>query len=307
MKSIRMIVIAVVMLSLAGGNAWSQDLNRRTTRQWDVMEVAAQPKPKKEKKAKTPSEFSRKKGIYLRPEVGGGLFLTDDENGDLFSPGFGAYAAVVANYQLTPMISAGLGVGYMCAWGSYSYSFYRYNNDIDRTSITTKYDPIAAVPVFANARLYLSGGKCQPFFDVKLGFMVGLNSSTVDVTRRYTSIGNPFTTTLSDGSSYYGATDTWNQYDDVAKLSGIYGGLAFGLSFRNFAVGIEADMVNWVYNQSKSQHVEVRPNGLPDWEYQSGLATHNTVTALGGSGDENKSRTLLSFRLDYNIPVKTVK
>lgn len=300
MKKINIITIAVILLSLAGGNAYSQNLRVRSNSKWDIVEIT---KPKKEKEKKPKAEFSRKEGVYLRPEVAVGLFSGKNEEGSTTIFAHGGYANLNVNYQVKPFLTAGIGVGYQTALGSYSYNYYKFNGDSYPKDITTEFDPLKAIPVYANARLYLGTGKCQPYFDFKVGYSIPLNSSTVDIYRSYITTGVTQYVPQNDGTSIYCIQDTWNQYDKNASISGLFGAVGFGFSAKDFAFGIEADFLNWVYNTKKTRHTELRPNGMPQWEYESTLASHNVTTDLMNSGNENEARTMISFKIDYNIPI----
>lgn len=297
MKKLFKITIAIIILSLSFGNVYAQEVQLKTASKGEVVEEIKPAKPKKEK---VKTEFTREKGFYLRPEIGGGIYF-GDKDGVLSMPGFGGMVTLDFGYQITRRISAGIGIGYQFAKGNYSYNYYEYNNDYQPHQAKKSYKAINSVPIYADVRFYLSETKCQPYFDFKLGYMIGANEPVVDISRTFTSVGNSYEET---GSSYwYGVWDSWNQYDEKAKMSGFYGAVSFGLSIRNFGIGIEADLVRWAYQSDKTKHKEFRPNGLPEWEYEQSVANRNIVTPMMSSNEYYQYYGMVSLKLEYNIPL----
>lgn len=305
MKKISITFVIVAVLSLMAGKAYAQDVDtlkvrdllKTTKKKWGMVENYA-PKPEKKPKVKTP--FDRPVGYVLRPEVGGGLYLERDIYGNITAPAYGAYAALNVNYQFNTFLSAGVGVGYQWAQGQYKYHFFKNNGDANSVTAMEITNLIYSVPVYANARLYLTDTKVQPFFDAKLGFNIGLNRQLFDIDRIYQIYATPAT----NGNGDAGITDTWIQYDDYAKIGGFHGGLAFGLSIRNFALSMAVDWVTWVYHSEKTNHVEFRQNSIPQWEYEKEWAKSNVVTPISESDNIRDRRAMVSLKLDYSFPLK---
>ena len=305
MKRVLNTIIALMVMSLISGNVFAQTVKLQTVRKGEVVEEARKPKPKKVKPEKEKTEFSRAKGLYLRPEIGGGLYF-GNKDGNSFVPGAGGMITLDFGYQITPALSAGIGIGYQFAMGNYSYNYYEYNQDTHLREAKQTYKPLSSIPLYADFRVYLSDTKCQPYFDLKLGYIIGVTSQVVSSRRNYISTGNWYT----DGSGanqWGGVWDSWNQYDDYAKMSGFYGALSFGLAIRNFGIGIEADLLRWTYESQKVFHKEFRHNGLPDWEYDQVVAGRNETQPGLSSGEYYRNHGMVSLKLEYNIPITPKK
>lgn len=306
MKRTFRIAIAIIILSLTFGNAYGQNkVQLQTVWKGAVIEEVKKPKPQKPKKEKVQTEFTRVKGFYLRPEIGGGIYF-GEKNGNSYVPGAGGMATLDFGYQITPAVSAGIGIGYQFCKGSYSYNYYEYNGDHSQRSAKQSYKAINSIPLYADARVYLSDTKCQPYFDLKLGYIIGVSDPVVSVSRSYISTGNPYSSGSGD-NYWYGEWDSWNQYDNKASMSGFYGALSFGLSIRNFGIGIEADLMRWVFQSDKNYHKEFRHNGLPDWEYDQVIAGNNVVEPVLTSGEYPQYHGMVALKLEYNIPLISKK
>lgn len=294
MKKIFRISILLTLTALMCLNVNAQQVETVTVRHGEVGDIEI-PKPKKVKPAKT--EFSREKGLLLRIDLGAQAILNQDFN----AAGWNAFATV--GYQLSPMISVGAGIGYFMNFTHYSKAYYLYNNDynISHKHITTK--PINSLPIYLNARVHFTQNRCQPFLDLKLGYMAGLNTVVTDCSVRYTSTGNYYAN--GTGASFWdGFWDSWHQYDTYSKMRGFYASLAFGLSIENFDICIEASPVWWLLHQEKVYHKEFRPNGLPDWEYEQTVAQRNTTQSLMKSENYHSLTGLIGLKIAYTIPFK---
>lgn len=302
MKRLFKIAVAIIILSLTFGNVSAQNkVQLQTVGKGAIVEEAKKPKPQKPKKEKVHTEFSRVKGFYLRPEIGGGFYFGEKDYHS-YIPGFGGMATLDFGYQITPRISAGIGIGYQFCKGSYSYNYYEYNSDNHTRNTKQSYKAINAVPLYADVRFYLSENECQPFFDLKLGYVFGASNPVVSVSRNFLSTGNPYLEGTGD-TYLYGIWDSWNQYDEKAAMNGFYGSLSFGIAIRNFGIGIEADLLRWVYQSDKSYHKEIRPNGMPEWEYQQSISGRNEVRPILSSGEYAQFHGMVALKLEYNVPI----
>ena len=149
--------------------------------------------------------------------------------------------------------------------------------------------------------------KVQPYLDVRLGYLIGIKRALVDVSRTYLETGMPYEG--GTGNSYYsGVWDSWNQYDDYAKMQGFHGALAIGFSVKNgFGMCLEASLVRIVFESEKVYHKEIRTNGMPDWEYEELLSSKNQTKSLSSSAPYAKLNGMVSLKLEYNIPITKKK
>lgn len=296
MKKIINITIIIIALSLISGNVFSQNVQLKVAKKGEVVEKV---KPKKEK---VKTDFTRERGVYIRPAIGAGVILGNN-NGHVYSPGFTGIVDLNIGYQVLPSLAVGLGIGYQFATGQYSYSYYKYNNDMNMSEATNIIKPYHSIPIYANLRWYMTDTKVQPYLDLKLGYLIGVKSSLVKVSRSYVDIGVPEGS--GSGSNYfYGEWDSWNQYDDYAKMQGFHGALAIGFSVKNgFGLCLEATMVNIVYESNKVYHKEYRKNNMPEWEYEQLLKNRNQEKSVSSSAPYAKLHGMLSLKLEYNIPI----
>lgn len=289
----------IVALSLVCGSAYSQKIELKTVGKGEMAAGQKKVKPQKEKKPKT--EFSREKGFFLRPELGGGVYL-GNRDGYTYLPGAGGSFALNFGYQFAPSFAMGVGVGYQFAMtGNVRYPYYLTIYDTDLMYTTQSSAPMHSLPVYANLRLYMSDTKCQPFLDLKVGGIIGLKSSLVSIDRSYVSVGNAF---YEQESQWYGVWDSWHQYDETAKMQGFYGTVTLGFTVRNFGIGLEAGLMQWSYESEKTLRKEFRHNGLPDWEYEQTVSKRNTSEHELSSGVYRKMQGMVSLKLEYTIPFK---
>jgi hypothetical protein len=293
------ITVIIIILSFFSGSVFSQNIQQQTASHGELVEVL-KPKKEKPKKEKVISDFTREKGVYIRPEIGVGGML-GNRYGNLYSPGGAGLVDVNVGYQLLPSLAIGGGIGFHFAMGRYTEWYYEYNEDMgaSRHSVVTK--PYCSIPIYANLRWYMTNTKVQPYLDIKLGYLIGVKSALVDVSRTYTEVGVPATTT---SGSYSGVRDTWYQYDDYAKMQGFHGTLAIGFSVKNgFGMCLEASMVRMVYNSEKTLHKEFRTNGMPEWEYDEVVGKSNSTTSVSHSDNYAKMHGMIALKLEYNIPI----
>lgn len=299
MKRIINITISIIVLSLISSSVFSQNVQLQVAKKGEVVE-AVKKKPQKPKKEKT--DFTREKAVYIRPEIGAGVLL-GNRNGHTYSPGFTGLVGLNIGYQVLPSLAVGLGVGYQFAIGKYSYPYYNYNEEDFMTEASRTTKPYQSLPIYANVRWYMTETKVQPYLDLKLGYLIGVKKALVDVTRNYDDVGVP-ESSGSGANYFYGVWDSWNQYDDYAKMQGFHGALAVGFSVKNhFGMCIEASLVNIVYESEKVYHKEYRTNGMPEWEYEQVVSKKNTTKQLSSSQNYSKLHGMLSLKLEYNIPI----
>lgn len=302
MKRYFTIFAMIVALSLVCESAFSQKIELKTVGKGEMVAGLKKVKPQKPQKEKKPkTEFSREKGVYLRPELEGGVYL-GNRNGYTYLPGIGGAFSLNIGYQVAPAFAVGIGVGYqIAAPGNMRYPYYLSNHDSDVRYKTQSSSPLQALPVYANIRFYMSNTKCQPFFDLKVGGIIGLKSSLVSIDRNFATVGNEYYDATNE---WYGIWDTWHQYDETAKMQGFYGTLTFGFTVRNFGIGLEASLMQWSYESEKSLHKEFRPNGIPEWEYEQTVSKMNETTHELSSGVYRKIRGMVALKLEYTIPFK---
>lgn len=284
----------MTLMSFVCFNINAQQVETMTARFGEVVNV---------KKQKDNNSFTRDAGIFTRIGLGGSL-LVEKKDGDkhmsLSAAGWNATAVV--GYQYTQKVSFGAGIGYYMQFANYSQNYYAYNNDVHMKGNSITSLPINSLPIFLNARIHLSEGSCRPFFDIKLGYMIGLNRAVTDCQRIFTKTGVIHEEGTGD-NYWYGVYDEWNQYDTYSKMQGFYGVLAFGLSFNNFDLGLEISPITWKQDFEKVYHKEFRKNGLPDWEYAQTLGKYTETKEL--SGDSGKKRYFqFGLKIAYTIPIK---
>lgn len=299
MKKFINITIIIIALSLISGNVFSQNVQLKVAKKGEIVEKV---KPQKPKKEKVKTDFTREKGVYIRPAIGAGVILGNN-NGHIYSPGFTGIVDLNIGYQVLPSLAIGIGIGYQFATGQYSYSYYKYNNDENLREASGIIKPYHSIPIYANLRWYMTDTKVQPFLDLKLGYLIGVKNSLVNVSRNYVDVGVPEGS--GSGSSYFfGVWDSWNQYDDYAKMQGFHGALALGFSVKNgFGLCLEASMLNIVYESQKVYHKEYRTNGMPEWEYEQSISKKNQEKSVSTSAPYAKLHGMLSLKLEYNIPI----
>ncbi|MBO6051495.1 MAG: outer membrane beta-barrel protein [Bacteroidales bacterium] len=305
MKRIFNTIVIIIALSLISSSVFSQNVQLQVAQKGEVVE-AVKKKPEKPKKEKIKTDFTREKGFYLRPEIGVGGML-GNRNGNIYSPGVVGMIGLNFGYQVNHSLAVGIGLGYHMAMGQYSYWTYEYNNDMNMTRKTTVTKPFQSLPIYANLRWYITDTKVQPYLDIRLGYLIGIKRALVDVSRTYLETGMPYSG--GTGTSYYsGVWDSWNQYDDYAKMQGFHGTLAIGFSVKNgFGMCLEASLVRIVFESEKVYHKEIRTNGMPDWEYEDLLSNKNQTKSLSTSAPYAKLNGMVSLKLEYNIPITKKK
>lgn len=296
MKNLFKTSILVTLMSFVCFNLNAQQVETKTARLGEVVNVNVE-KPKED------NSFTRDAEIFTRIGLGGNVLFGKKDGDKHMSLGAAGWnATAVVGYQYTQKISFGAGFGYYMQFANYTQNYYAYNNDnhTEENSITSL--SVNSLPIFLNARIHLSEGSCQPFVDVKLGYMIGLNRVVTDCQRIFTKVGE--TDQGGTGDDYwYGVYDEWNQYDTYSKMQGFYGVLTLGLSFKNFDLGLEISPITWKQEFEKVHHKEFRQNGLPDWEYGQTLGQHNETQELSSSDSEKKKYLQFGLKIAYTIPI----
>lgn len=282
-------------------NLNAQQVETKTARFGEIVNVEA---PKKEAPKKE-NPFSRDAKIFVRIALGGDILLDKKNSEKLISfsgAAAGWNATAVVGYQLTQKFSFGAGTGCYVQFAKYRQDYYAYNDDYYPRENYVTSPSLNSLPLFLNARIHLSEGSCQPFIDVKLGYMLGLNSVITDCKRTFINEHVSHGETIGD-EYWYGVYDEWYQYDTYSKMQGFYGALTLGLSFKNFDLGFEIKPTTWKQNFEKVYHKEFRQNGLPDWEYEQTLQKHNKIEYKSG-GSESKSFLQFGLKIAYTMPIK---
>lgn len=302
MKRITITAIAVFILSLTCTSVHAQKVEPNEKAIKGKTEYVKKKQPRiREKKT-----LSRDQGIFIRPELGIGLFtrsVGDSYRIRFNTEAFGFMGGLTVGFQFNNFISAGVSVDYLGALGRYRYSYYNLNNDDQFTTTTQFYDKVlASLPVKLNARICVNDDPTQFFIDLRLGFMIPLQATSVSTSRSYFRTGESYT---HDGGYY--VMDRWYQYDNVARMAGITEGISIGLMNQNgWAFSIGVDAVTWKYKSTKSEVGQLRPNGRPQWEYDKIMEEvgANYSNQIMESDSYTQTWAMPYFKIDYTIPFK---
>ncbi|MCQ2316413.1 MAG: hypothetical protein MJZ85_06995 [Bacteroidales bacterium] len=299
MKNLFKTSILVTLMSFVCFNLNAQQVETKTTRFGEIVNV---------KKPKNDSLFIRDAKIFARIGLGGNFLLEKKDNDkkfDVSSVAGGWNATALVGYQYTQKISFGAGLDFYAQFANYTQKYYAYDSDkqLSENHITSL--SVKSLPIFLTARVYLNESY-RPFFaDVKLGYMIGLNSVITDCQRTFTEVGHAYSEGTGD-DSWHGVYDEWDQYDTYSKMQGIYFVGAVGKSFNNFDVEVEFSPITWKQEFEKVYHKEFRQGELPDWEYAQTLGQHNETNLLR-SDSKKKTYLNVGLKIAYNIPIKKAK
>ncbi len=299
MKNLFKTSILVTLMSFVCFNLNAQQVETKTTRFGKIVNV---------KKPKNDSLFIRDAKIFARIGLGGN-FLSEkkdsDKKFDVSSVAGGWNATALVGYQYNQKISFGAGLDFYAQFANYTQNYYAYDSDkqLSENHITSL--SVKSLPIFLTARLYLNESYRPWFADVKLGYMIGLNSVITDCQRTFTEVGHSYSEGTDD-DSWHGVYDEWDQYDTYSKMQGIYFVGAVGKSFNNFDVEVEFSPITWKQEFEKVYHKEFRQGELPDWEYAQTLGQHNETNLLR-SDSKKKTYLNVGLKIAYNIPIKKAK
>lgn len=299
MKNLFKTSILVTLMSFVCFNLNAQQVETKTTRFGKIVNV---------KKPKNDSLFIRDAKIFARIGLGGNLLSEkkdSDKKFDVSSVAGGWNATALVGYQYTQKISFGAGLDFYAQFANYTQKYYAYDSDkqLSENHITSL--SVKSLPIFLTARLYLNESYRPWFADVKLGYMIGLNSVITDCQRTFTEVGHSYSEGTDD-DSWHGVYDEWDQYDTYSKMQGIYFVVAGGKSFNNFDVEVEFSPITWKQEFEKVYHKEFRQGELPDWEYAQTLGQHNETNLLR-SDSKKKTYLNVGLKIAYNIPIKKAK
>lgn len=301
MKTLFKTSILVTLMSFVCFNLNAQQVETKTTRFGEIVNV---------KKPKNDSLFIRDAKIFARIGLGGSFLVEkkdSDKKFDVSSVAGGWNATALVGYQYNQKISFGAGLDFYAQFANYTQKYYAYDSDNQPSENHITSLSVKSLPIFLTARLYLNE-KHHPFFaDVKLGYMIGLNSVITDCQRTFNpdKVGVPYSEVTGD-DSWHGVFDEWDQYDTYSKMQGIYFVVAGGWSFNNFDVEVEFSPITWKQEFEKVYHKEFRQGELPDWEYAQTLGQHNETEKLSSSS-KKKTYLQVGVKIAYNIPIKKAK